>query len=143
MAAALLTGIPLVLTYRFDPAVVVEAIREHRPTFTVAAITAYVALANAPGAQSDDLVSFTTLLTGGAPVAPAIVKSLEEQYGTYIQNVYGMTETTSPTHATPMNVRGPVARAPVRSRSDCRCRACAWRWWTSTTQTCRSARSAS
>ncbi len=108
MAAALLTGIPLVLTYRFDPAVVVEAIREHRPTFTVAAITAYVALANAPGAQSDDLASFTKLLTGGAPVAPAIVESLEKQYGTYIHNVYGMTETTSPTHATPMGVRAPV-----------------------------------
>ncbi|MGQ0844592.1 MAG: class I adenylate-forming enzyme family protein [Sporichthyaceae bacterium] len=108
MAAALLTGIPLVLTYRFDPAVVVEAIREHRPTFTVAAITAYVALANARGAQSDDLASFTKLLTGGAPVAPAIVESLEKQYGTYLHNVYGMTETTCPTHATPMNVRGPV-----------------------------------
>jgi long-chain acyl-CoA synthetase len=41
-------------------------------------------------------------------VAPSIVDSLEKQYGTYIHNVYGMTETTSPTHATPMNVRGPV-----------------------------------
>lgn len=108
MAPALLTGIPLVLTYRFDPAVVVEAIREHRPTFTVAAIAAYVALANAPGAASDDLASFTKLLTGGAPVAPSIVESLERQYGTYIHNVYGMTETTAPTHATPMNVRAPV-----------------------------------
>jgi long-chain acyl-CoA synthetase len=108
MAPALLTGIPLLLTYRFEPGVVVEAIREHRPTFTVAAITAYVALANAPGARSDDLASFTKLLTGGAPVAPAIVDSLEKQFGAYIHNVYGMTETTAPTHATPMGVRGPV-----------------------------------
>jgi long-chain acyl-CoA synthetase len=108
MAPALLTGIPLTLAYRFDPTVMIEIIREHRPTFTVAAITAYVALANAPGAASDDLASFTKLLTGGAPVAPSIVDSLEKQYGTYIHNVYGMTETTSPTHATPMNVRGPV-----------------------------------
>jgi long-chain acyl-CoA synthetase len=108
MAPALITGIPLVLAYRFDPTVMVEIIREHRPTFTVAAITAYVALANAPGARGDDLESFTKLLTGGAPVAPSIVDSLEKQYGTYIHNVYGMTETTSPTHATPMNVRAPV-----------------------------------
>src|SRR5882757_5649960 len=108
MAPALLTGIPLILTDRFEPGVVVEAIREHRPTFTVAAITAYVALANAPGARSDDLASFSKLLTGGAPVAPAIVDSLEKQFGAYIHNVYGMTETTSPTHATPMGVRGPV-----------------------------------
>ena len=108
MAPALITGIPLVLAYRFDPTVMIEIIREHRPTFTVAAITAYVALANAPGARADDLESFTKLLTGGAPVAPSIVDALEKQYGTYIHNVYGMTETTSPTHATPMNVRAPV-----------------------------------
>ena len=108
MAPALLTGIPLILTYRFSPGVVVEAIREHRPTFTVAAITAYVALANAPGVRADDLASFTKLLTGGAPVAPAVVDSLEKQFGAYIHNVYGMTETTSPTHATPMGARAPV-----------------------------------
>ena len=108
MAPALLTGIPLILTYRFEPGVVIEAIREHRPTFTVAAITAYVALANAPGVRSDDLASFTKLLTGGAPVAPAVVNSLEQQFGAYIHNVYGMTETTSPTHATPMGGRAPI-----------------------------------
>jgi long-chain acyl-CoA synthetase len=59
MAAAFITGIPMILTYRFEPGVVIEAIRERRPTFTVAAITAYVALANAPDTRSDDLASFT------------------------------------------------------------------------------------
>jgi len=108
MAAAMITGIPMVLTYRFEPGVVLDAIREHRPTFTVAAVTAYVALTNAPGVRPDDLGSFSKLLTGGAPVAPAIVDTLEKQFGAYIHNVYGMTETTSPTHATPMGVRAPV-----------------------------------
>jgi long-chain acyl-CoA synthetase len=108
MAAAFVTGIPMILTYRYEPGVVIDAIRERRPTFTVAAITAYVALANAPGTRADDLVSFTKLLTGGAPVAPAIVDTLQQQFGAYIHNVYGMTETTSPTHATPMGVPGPV-----------------------------------
>jgi long-chain acyl-CoA synthetase len=70
MAAAFVTGIPMILTYRFEPGVVVDAIREHRPTFTVAAITAYVALANASGTRSDDLASFSKLLTGGAPFPP-------------------------------------------------------------------------
>jgi long-chain acyl-CoA synthetase len=108
MAAAFVTGIPMILTYRYEPGVVIDVIRERRPTFTVAAITAYVALANAPGTRADDLVSFTKLLTGGAPVAPAIVDTLQQQFGAYIHNVYGMTETTSPTHATPMGVPGPI-----------------------------------
>jgi long-chain acyl-CoA synthetase len=108
MGPALLTGIPLILTYRFKPGVVLDAIRKHRPTFTVAAVTAYVALANAPGVRADDLASFSKLLTGGAPVDPAIVEDLRERFGAYIHNVYGMTETTSPTHATPMGGRAPV-----------------------------------
>jgi long-chain acyl-CoA synthetase len=108
IAPALLVGIPMILHYRFEPGVVIDAIREHRPTFTVASISAYIALANAPGVARADLASLTKLLSGGAPVAPAIVEALERQFGTYIHNVYGMTETTCPTHATPMGVRAPV-----------------------------------
>ncbi|MFT4041580.1 MAG: AMP-binding protein, partial [Gordonia sp. (in: high G+C Gram-positive bacteria)] len=42
---ATLAGSPLVLNHRFDPRVALDAIREHRPVFTVAAITAFNALA--------------------------------------------------------------------------------------------------
>ena len=39
------------------------------------------------------------ILSGGAPIAPAIVEAFEERFGAYIHNIYGLTETTSPSHS--------------------------------------------
>jgi long-chain acyl-CoA synthetase len=39
---ALLLSCPLVLAHRFHPEVVMDAIREHRPTFTIGAITVFI-----------------------------------------------------------------------------------------------------
>ncbi len=50
VAIAMLVGCPLVIAHRFHPDVVLEAIREHRPTFTVGAIAVFIALGNAEGA---------------------------------------------------------------------------------------------
>lgn len=105
---ALLLPAPLVLFHRFEPGVALDAIREHRPTFTVAAITAFLALSNAPGATPEDFASLRTLYSGGAPIAPAMADRLEKIYGAYIHNVYGLTETTSPSHGVPLGVRAPV-----------------------------------
>ena len=67
VAIALLVGCPLVLVYRFDPAVVIETIREHRPTFTVGAIAVFIALSNSPGADREDFgVAARDLLRRGA-----------------------------------------------------------------------------
>ncbi|MFT4126463.1 MAG: AMP-binding protein [Gordonia sp. (in: high G+C Gram-positive bacteria)] len=105
---ALLARSPLVLTHRFHPAVVLDAIREHRPVFTVAAITAFNALAAAPGATRADFASLRILYSGGAPIAPAVADRLAEVFGAYLHNIYGLTETTSPSHAVPLGVRAPV-----------------------------------
>ena len=48
LAIALLLPCPLVLAYRFEPGVVVDAIREHRPTFSIGSITVFIAMMNAP-----------------------------------------------------------------------------------------------
>ena len=39
--------------------------------------------------------------SGGAPIAPAVVEAFERRFGAYIHNIYGLTETTSPSHAVP------------------------------------------
>ena len=52
-AISLLAPLPLVLAYRFDPQVVLDALLEHRPTYTIGAITALNALLNAPGFTQD------------------------------------------------------------------------------------------
>jgi long-chain acyl-CoA synthetase len=46
--------------------------------------------------------------SGGAPVAPATVAAFKQQFGAYVHNIYGMTETTSPTHAVPLGGDAPV-----------------------------------
>lgn len=107
-ALALLLAAPLVLAYRFEPSVMLDAIREHRPTFTVGAITAYIALMNAPGATLDDFRTLTKLYSGGAPIPPSTVRAFEDKFGSYVHNIYGLTETTSPIHGVPLGSRAPV-----------------------------------
>jgi long-chain acyl-CoA synthetase len=105
---SLLVPAPLVLGHRFHPAVMLDAIREHRPVFTIGAITAFTALAAAPGRTPEDFASLTRIWTGGAPVAPAVADKLEGELGRYVHNAYGLTETSSVTHAVPPGRRAPV-----------------------------------
>lgn len=106
IAVALLTGCPLVLAHRFEPNVVMDAIREHRPTFTVGSITVFIALSGV--STREDWSSFRAIYSGGAPIAPAVTEQFEALTGLYIHNVYGLTETNSPSHAVPFGVRAPV-----------------------------------
>jgi long-chain acyl-CoA synthetase len=108
---SLLTGAPLVLGYRFDGAQALELIERHRVTFTTGAITVFIALMDAPGAGERDTSSLRTIVSGGAPIAPATVDAFEHRFGTYIHNIYGLTETTSPSHCVPMGARAPVDHA--------------------------------
>jgi long-chain acyl-CoA synthetase len=105
---SLLTGAPLVLDHRFDAARALELIERHRVTFTTGAITVFIALMDAPEAGERDTSSLRTIVSGGAPIAPATVEAFEERLGTYIHNIYGLTETTSPSHCVPMGTRAPV-----------------------------------
>ena len=104
----LLTGAPLVLFNRFDAAVALELIERHRVTYTTAAITVFIALMDAPDAGERDTSSLRTIVSGGAPIAPATVEAFEERFGAYIHNIYGLTETTSPSHCVPIGTRAPV-----------------------------------
>jgi long-chain acyl-CoA synthetase len=108
VALALLLPCPLVLAHRYHPEVVIDVIREHRPTFTVGAITVFISLAGVDGVGKDDFSSFRMLYSGGAPIAPAVTDRFEEQTGLYIHNIYGLTETNSPSHGVPLGARAPV-----------------------------------
>ncbi|MBA3907507.1 MAG: AMP-binding protein [Pseudonocardiales bacterium] len=111
VAIALLVGAPLVLMYRLDPAVTIETIRDERATFTVGSITVFIALMNSPAADKGALSTLTKILSGGAPIPPSTVIAFKNTFGHYIHNVYGLTETTSPSHGTPMGTEGPVDTA--------------------------------
>ena len=105
---SLLLGAPLVLTYRFEPSVVIDTLKAERPTFTVGSITVFIALMNAPNADRDALTSLRKIWSGGAPIPPSTVKAFEAQFGQYIHNIYGLTETTSPSHGVPYEAVAPV-----------------------------------
>jgi len=107
-AVAGLAGIPLVLLHRLDPREALRLIEKWKPTFTVGAITAFIAMMNAPDAEERDLSSLQKCYSGGAPIAPSITEQFEEKFGIYIHNIYGLTESNSPTHATPLGARAPV-----------------------------------
>lgn len=105
---ALLAGCPLVINHRFEPGVVIDAIREHRPTFTVGSITVFINLAGMDGVTKQDWSSFRVVYSGGAPIAPAVTDQFMARTGLYIHNIYGLTETNSPSHAVPMGQQAPV-----------------------------------
>src|SRR5690606_34514122 len=102
--AAVAAGTTLTLAYRFHPDVMLEAIRERRPTYTIGAITAFTALLRHPKTTAEDLSSFEMCHSGGAPVPPAIRAEFLKRFGMSILTAYGMTETAAPAHICPANV---------------------------------------
>ena len=108
MGVALLTACPLVINHRFEAGVVIDAIREHQPTFTVGSITVFINLSGLEGVTREDWSSFRMLYSGGAPIAPAITDQFIAKTGLYIHNIYGLTETNSPSHAVPLGKKAPV-----------------------------------
>jgi long-chain acyl-CoA synthetase len=107
IACSIAAGARLVLSYRFNIDVTLDMIRQHRPTFTVGAITVFIALGNSD-VDARDLASLTKIASGGAPVAVATADRFRDRFGVYIHNVYGMTETTSPVLAVPTGLTAPV-----------------------------------
>jgi long-chain acyl-CoA synthetase len=111
MGSAFAASASLVLTYRFHPAVALDAFLEHRPTFVIGAITAFIALMNQAHASVAHFSSFETLCSGGAPIAPAVVDAFERRFGRSIRTSYGMTELSSASHLAPLLGRIPVDSA--------------------------------
>jgi long-chain acyl-CoA synthetase len=108
LAIAALTGIPLVLYYRFDPGETLRLIERWKATMTLGSITVYIALMSHPDIKKRDVSTLVKAYSGGAPVSPATVDQFEGLTGLYIYNAYGMTETNSPSHLVPWGKRAPV-----------------------------------
>lgn len=111
IAISLLSGAPLVLMYRFDPALTIDTAQAEEATFTIGAITVFIALMNVPDTGRHPLASLTKIYSGGAAIPPSTVKAFQAAFGQYIHNIYGLTETTSPSHAVPFGAEAPVDEA--------------------------------
>ena len=99
---------PLILCYRFEPGVVLDALLEHKPIYTVSAITAFIALIHAKGATREHFASLRHIVSGGAPIPPSVVEEFRQKTGLYIHNGYGLTETYAGVIAVPQGREAPV-----------------------------------
>lgn len=108
LGAHIVSGAPVVLLHRFDAEETLRAVERWRGTFMVAASTAFIALSNHPALARHDVSSLTKTPSGGAPVGEALVERVEQAAGWRLRGVYGMTETTSPTHMAPLGAAPPV-----------------------------------
>ncbi|ELS52060.1 class I adenylate-forming enzyme family protein [Streptomyces viridochromogenes] len=98
----------LVLAYRFEAGVVLDAFAEHGPHYTVGPSTAFMALAAHPAVTRDHFASFRMISSGGAPLPPALVEKFRAGFGPYIRNGYGLTECTAPCASVPPGLEAPV-----------------------------------
>jgi long-chain acyl-CoA synthetase len=108
LGACLNSAGTLVLTYRFEAGLVLEAFAEHRPHYTVGPSTAFMALAAHPDVTRDHFSSFVNISSGGASLPPALVEKFRAGFGPYIRNGYGLTECSAPCASVPPHREAPV-----------------------------------
>jgi long-chain acyl-CoA synthetase len=108
IGVAFISVAPLILACRFEPGVILDAIREYRAEFTIGSITAFIALMNHPQAAREDLASMRRIFSGGAAIPPSVAAEFQARFGLYLHNGYGLTETTAPTHCVPIGANAPV-----------------------------------
>jgi acyl-CoA synthetase (AMP-forming)/AMP-acid ligase II len=78
----------------FEPKRVLEAIERERVTLTNMIPTTLNLLINEPEVERFDCGSLRVLLSGGAPIAPDVVRRIVETFGCDYIQTYGMTETS-------------------------------------------------
>ncbi len=100
--------LPIILLHRFEPGLALSAALEHRPTCTIAAITAYIAMMSHPDARREHFATVERPFSGGAPVPAEVARRFHAQFGHVLRNAYGMTETTAVSHGVPLGREGPV-----------------------------------
>lgn len=105
---SLMGGVPLLLTHRFDPEVVAIMAREQRATVTIAAPMAFDRLARTESVAREDLTTLRAVYAGGAPLNPQLIRRFQNRFGIYIHHCYGLTETSSPSHAVPYGAASPI-----------------------------------
>jgi malonyl-CoA/methylmalonyl-CoA synthetase len=91
LAGSLAAGASVVLLPRFDPHVVVGAVRDHAATLMFGVPTMYVRLIEEP--RVADLARLRLCVSGSAPMPASLHESVEQACGQRVLERYGMSET--------------------------------------------------
>jgi len=102
MNAAMLVGSTLIVIPRFNEAVVLSAIAEHRATIMDGVPTAYYYLLAHPDFDKYDLSSLTRCWVGGQTLPAAKSHEFTRRTGCPVHEVWGMTELAGATTANPV-----------------------------------------
>ena len=77
---------------RFQPAAVIDAIRQQRITVTLMIASMYTAMLKAKKGGGDDLASLEYAVSGGEALPDQVLHDFKERFGVEIIQGYGMTE---------------------------------------------------
>lgn len=121
LCAGLSFGHTVVLIPRFDPGLVLAAIRKYRPTSFPGVPTIYTALLRRPDLARYNLRSIRLCASGAAPMPVELMQQWEQVTGGVIVEGYGLTETCAATHINPrFGVRKPGSVGIPLPGVDCR-----------------------
>ena len=82
-----------IMVPEFDPKKVMELMEKERVTLTNMIPTMLNLMVNDPSIKNHDFSSLRVMLSGGAPIAPEVVRKIKEAFGCDYIQTYGMTET--------------------------------------------------
>lgn len=87
-------GARMLLAPIFDPEMVIRVVERERARFVLGVPTMIVALIDEVKRSGRDVSSVERMMSGGAMVAPELVRTAEAVFGSMIQIVYGQTESS-------------------------------------------------
>jgi long-chain acyl-CoA synthetase len=86
---------------KFDPNLLIEAIKQYKPTFFPGAPTLYISMLNHPEIKSCGLENVRRFNSGSAPLPIEVIERFEKLSGATLMEGYGLTEASPTTHSTP------------------------------------------
>ena len=126
LGASIALGAELVMLPRFEPAMLLKALRRTRPTLFHGVPTLFKAVLD-NGATKADLTSVRICISGGAPLPAEIKRAFEAVAGPILVEGYGLTEASPVCFCNPVGIPGrdgsiglplPGVRAEIRSLED-------------------------
>jgi len=88
------SGATMLLAPMFDPAIATRVIARERPRFLLGVPTMIVAMIDEVERNGHDVSSIERMMSGGAMVAPELIRKARAVFGATIQIVYGQTESS-------------------------------------------------
>ena len=92
--AAVTVGACLTLIPRFDAEKALEVVGRDQVTVFEGVPTMYAGMLHAPDAESYDVSSLRTCISGGSAMPVEVMKSFEETFGCIVLEGYGLSETS-------------------------------------------------